>query len=123
MEEIEQRLKEATANCLAAHAEWHGNRKDSGTREKLMESVHELRKVAARLEIEIAISERDEMAAKPIPIPPHRSSNRKRGEDFNNGGDEGNQQHNQRPARTEGLRPRRKMGGGNDPQGNVDPQE
>lgn len=90
MEEIEQRLKEATEICLVSHAAWCKNRKDSQTREKLMEAVHELRKVAARLEIEIAISERDEMAAKPIPIPPHRSAKRRRqegeeGEDFSQG--------------------------------------
>ena len=63
MDNIEDRLKEATGNCLTSHAEWDKNRKDSKTRETLMEAVHELRKVAARLEIEIAISERDEMAA------------------------------------------------------------
>jgi len=49
------------------------------TRESLLEAVHELRKVAARMEIEIAVSERDQMTQKPIPIPPHRSS-RKRGQ-------------------------------------------
>ncbi len=77
MEDIENRLKEATNNCLAAHGEWSKDKKESKTREALMEAVHELRKVAARLEIEIAISERDEMASKPIPIPSHRSNKRK----------------------------------------------
>lgn len=125
MEEIEQRLQEATANCLAAHTEWNKNRKDSATREKLMESVHELRKVAARLEIEIAISERDEMAAKPIPIPPHRSSNRRRGGavDDNIGNDAGDAQPQERkPARSaaEGLRPRRRTGTGQQNPGNAD---
>ena len=80
MEDVEKRLKEATDNCLTSHAEWTNNRKDSKARESLMEAVHELRKVAARLEIEIAISERDEMASKPIPIPPHRSKQRKHAE-------------------------------------------
>jgi hypothetical protein len=83
MEDIEKRLREATDICLASHAEWATNRKNGQTREKLMEAVHELRKVAARLEIEMAISERDEMAAKPIPIPPHRASSKRRpGDDY-----------------------------------------
>ncbi len=80
MEEIEKRLSEATAACLATHAEWAKDKKNGATREGLMEAVHELRKVAARLEIEMAVSERDEMAAKPIPIPPHRASKRRPGE-------------------------------------------
>lgn len=80
MEEIEKRLSEATAACLATHAEWAKDKKNGATRESLMEAVHELRKVAARLEIEMAVSERDEMAAKPIPIPPHRASKRRPGE-------------------------------------------
>jgi hypothetical protein len=80
MEEIEKRLREATDACLAAHTDWAVNKKNGPTREKLMEAVHELRKVAARLEIELAVSERDEMAAKPIPIPPHRASRKRPGD-------------------------------------------
>ena len=117
MDDIEKRLKEATDICLSTHSEWSKNKKDSKTRESLMEAVHELRKVAARLEIEIAISERDEMASKPIPIPPHRSSKRKaQGSD---GGDDnrGNQDFGDqdgRPARGGGGsgKPRRKTGTG-----------
>lgn len=114
MEDVEQRLKEATDNCLASHAEWTNNRKDSKARERLMEAVHELRKVAARLEIEIAISERDEMASKPIPIPPHRSKQRKSQEDFaddssgignSGGGNGGGGGGSPQPSR--GRRPRR----------------
>lgn len=76
MDEIEKRLREATDACITSYDGWRKAPKDGEVREKLMEAVHELRKVAARLEIEIAISERDEMAARPIPIPPHRSSRR-----------------------------------------------
>lgn len=124
MEEIEQRLKVATENCLKAHEEWAKNRKDGRTREQLMESVHELRKVAARLEIEIAISERDEMAAKPIPIPPHRSSNKRRrpeGGDDDAGNNAGNVGSDRPPYQHQGgpgggqpshnRPPRRKLGG------------
>lgn len=76
MDEIEKRLRDATDACITTYDAWRKNAKDGTVRENLMEAVHELRKVAARLEIEMAISERDEMAARPIPIPPHRSSRR-----------------------------------------------
>ena len=74
MDEIEKRLREATDACIASYDAWRQNQKEGGTREALMEAMHELRKIAARLEIEIAVSERDEMTSRPIPIPPHRSS-------------------------------------------------
>lgn len=83
-DEIEKRLSDASESCIKSYAAWRKAPKESSSRESLMEAVHELRKVAARLEIEIAISERDEMAARPIPIPPHRSSRRGGGE----GGDD-----------------------------------
>lgn len=82
MDEIEKRLSEASEACIKSYAAWRKDPKEGTNREVLMEAVHELRKVAARLEIEIAISERDEMAARPIPIPPHRSSRRGGGNDF-----------------------------------------
>lgn len=102
MEDIEQRLKEATENCLKAHGEWKDEQKDSSKRESLMDSVHELRKVAARLEIMVAISERDQMASKPIPIPAHKSQ--KKGSPEDKGGNEGN--------RSEGASSGGRSGGG-----------
>ena len=80
MDEIEQRLRTATENCINSYDAWSKNQKDGEVREKLMEAVHELRKVAARLENGIAISKRDEMAARPIPIPPHRASRKQQGD-------------------------------------------
>jgi hypothetical protein len=80
MDEIEQRLRDATDNTIKFYQGWRTQQKDGKAREDLMEAVHELRKVAARLEIEIAISERNEMAAKPIPIPPHRAARKRPGE-------------------------------------------
>jgi len=74
MDEIQKRLQDATDNCLKAHKAWFDDKKNAQTREGLMECLHELRKVAARLEIEVAISERDQMGARPIPIPSHKSS-------------------------------------------------
>ena len=79
MDEIETRLKEAADNCIKAYESWSGQKKNHEARERLQEATHELRKVAARLEIEIAVSERDDMTSRPIPIPPHRSSNRRPG--------------------------------------------
>jgi len=79
MDEIEKRLREGADNCIKFYEGWRSNEKDSRAREQLLEAVHELRKVAARMEIEMAISERDEMAARPIPIPPHRASHKRHG--------------------------------------------
>ena len=79
MDEIETRLKEAADACIKAYESWSGQKKNHAARETLQEATHELRKVAARLEIEIAVSERDDMTQRPIPIPPHRSSNRRPG--------------------------------------------
>lgn len=104
MDDIEKRLKEATDSCLKSHGEWDKNKKDSKARENLMESVHELRKVAARLEIEMAISERDEMASKPIPIPAHRSNKRKQQD---NSGDDN---RGNKGAPQGGKPPRKKTG-------------
>lgn len=73
-QDVQQRLKEATEHCLSCYAAWTKDKKDAKSREKIMEAVHELRKVAARLEIELAVSERDQMSSNPIPIPPHRSA-------------------------------------------------
>lgn len=77
MDEIAQRLKTASESCIQCYEAWEGKKKDTAVREALLEAVHDLRKVAARLEIEIAVSERDERASKPLPIPPHRSSQKR----------------------------------------------
>lgn len=79
MDEIEQRLRASTDACITSYEAWRSKQKDGAAREALLEAVHELRKVASRLEIEMAVSERNEMAGKPLPIPPHRSSRRPRG--------------------------------------------
>ena len=80
MEDIQQRLRATADACITSYDAWSKNKKEGGVRETLMEAVHELRKVAARLEIEIAVNERDEMASRPIPIPPHRASRKPGGD-------------------------------------------
>ncbi len=77
MDEIGQRLKETSDNCIKCFEAWSKDKKNADVSEALQESVHELRRVASRLEIELAVSERDESVQKPIPIPPHRDANRR----------------------------------------------
>ncbi|MGH1403470.1 MAG: hypothetical protein ACRBDL_04445 [Alphaproteobacteria bacterium] len=77
MDEIQTRLQETSQNCLAAYNEWVGQKQDSKAQEGLGSAIHELRKVSSRLEIELAISERDQMTSKPLPIPAHRANNKK----------------------------------------------
>ena len=74
MDEIERRLREVSDTCVKAYLDWQASKKDLGSREVLQDAIHELRKVSARLEIEIAVSEREEMQSRPIPIPPHRAT-------------------------------------------------
>ncbi len=125
MEDIGQRLQESVAQCLRSYEAWSKSKRESGNREALQEAVHELRKVAARLEIEIAASERDETAQRPLPIPPHRSSKRRPGgEDMtefgsdtddnagNTASSEGNDHQPQQHQRQE-----RSHSGGNRPHG------
>lgn len=77
-DKIGDRLRETSTRCLTAFEGWLTDEKDPKKREELRESIHELRKVSSRLEIEMAVSERDEVAQKPIPIPPHRAARGRR---------------------------------------------
>jgi len=77
MSDVKQRLQETTMSCLEAYDKWSDDQQDSSNRESLQEAVHELRKVAARLEIDIALSDRDGGRNKSIPIPKHRSASKK----------------------------------------------
>jgi hypothetical protein len=81
MDEIETRLKETSDNCFKSYESWRKDQKNASTREALQDAVHELRKVASRLEIELAVSDRNEMVQKPIPIPPHRDAKHRGGND------------------------------------------
>ena len=74
MDEIEQRLRETSENCFKSYEAWRKDQKNGSVRETLQDAIHELRKVASRLEIELAVSERNELTQKPIPIPPHRDA-------------------------------------------------
>ena len=102
-EETGKRLKDASAQCLKCYESWKKEQDSGDSREDLMEALHELRKVAARVEIELAIGERREMTAKPIPIPVHRSARRHSG---SNNDDIGNRVE----SRPSGPRPQRSGG-------------
>lgn len=84
MENTQERLKETAEACIKAYEAWGGSKKNLEARERLQEAVHELRKVAARLEIEVAVSERDEMTQRPIPVPPHRASKQRSADNIGN---------------------------------------
>ena len=95
--DIEQRLRETTQACIDTYEQWSGDKYDAPKREELQEAVHELRKVASRLEIEMAAAERDEMNKKPIPMPSHRATRGKGAEDSdsqNTNGDNNNARNN-----------------------------
>lgn len=87
-ENIKERLEETSKNCIEAFSAWNDNKKDAKTQEGLQSAIHELRKVSSRLEIELAISERDQMTAKPLPIPSHRSNSKASGNNILEGEDQ-----------------------------------
>lgn len=130
MDEIEKRLRESTDACIKGFEAWVKASKSLESREALMEAMHEVRKVVSRLEIEIAISERDRLGSRPLPIPPHRSQKKRGGEggaedvDFNraddfDGEEAGQQQGGEGQPRRHGSggggrgrRPMHRSGGG-----------
>ncbi len=76
MDDIQTRLEETSKNCLEAHKIWVEKKGDKKAQEDLHVAIHDLRKVSSRLEIDLAISERDQSVSKPLPIPAHRSANK-----------------------------------------------
>ncbi len=90
MEEIEARLKETSQECLKAYEAWASKKQDKKTQEDLHNAIHELRRVSSRLEIELAVSERDQLASKPLPIPSHRSTHKGSSTSILDSGDDDN---------------------------------
>ncbi len=74
MPDIEDRLKQTSERCLKAYSAWNSEKNDSKTIEELRVSIHELRKVSSRLEIDMAVSERQQSSNKALPIPTHPDS-------------------------------------------------
>ena len=77
MDEIKERLQTTSQNCFVTYEAWAADKKNTKLREDVQEAVHELRKVASRLEIEVAVSERSEHSHKSMPIPSHRNSQKR----------------------------------------------
>lgn len=74
-----KRMADCGAACVAAWQAWQGKRRDTQARETLANAVHDLRRALARLEIDMAVSERENMTQRPLPIPAHRSARRDEG--------------------------------------------
>ncbi len=111
MDEIEKRLRESTDACIKSFEDWVKASKSLESREVLMETMHEVRKVISRVEIEIAISERDRLGSRPIPIPAHRSQRKREGGEDAGGDDQENYNFDeQQPQMVGGGQ----GGGGND---------
>jgi len=103
-EEIETRLKDCSEGCLTTYKDWCGNEKDHSKREALSEALHELRKVCARLEIEMAASEREEQKTAPLPVPPHKASRGANAHDnAGNRGNGGNGGNDAQPPKSKGT--------------------
>lgn len=77
-ETTSQRLQETAAKCLSSLDAWNNDLTDENARETLQDAVHELRKVTSRLEIDIAMNDRKNTNAKPMPIPEHKSKMEKK---------------------------------------------
>ncbi len=68
--DVQVRLRETAENCIRHYESWRAGN-DGET--ELTNGLHELRRVLARIEIELAASHADETAQRPIPIPLHRA--------------------------------------------------
>ena len=105
MDDIKDRLKDCSEKALESYEAWHGEKKLE-QREDLQEAIHELRKVASRVEIEIAMSERSSGSSKQIPIPSHRSNSKSKDAVESILPDEGNTEAKPEKKQT-GRRPQR----------------
>lgn len=136
MDEVTKRLHDNAEKCIKSYEAWQADKKDVSARESLNESLHELRRATAALEIDMIREERMSGTARPMPTPGHRSA-RKQDDDFGNanddignrGGDEGGgngggggeqrgpRRHgggHRQGGRSSGPRPQRDNNGGNE---------
>lgn len=104
MEDTAKRLQETTETCFNALEAWTSDKKSGPNKENLNDSLHELRKVLARIEIDMALSESKGSGGK-IPIPSHRANQKHQHETDDNGN--GNGDNNNRPRRKRNPRPKK----------------
>ncbi len=69
----EARLRETARGCLVAYRGWRQGPGEVSI-QTLNDAVHDLRKVLARIEIDMSASRREEQGVRPIPVPPHRAA-------------------------------------------------
>jgi len=105
---IEDRLKETSAICLETYVAWSKDKKDTSAYQSLHSAVHELRKVASRLEIELASSERDSAPRKNIKPPQHKTTKAPVSNDADDGAQESS---NDRPRQRRTRKPKAASGG------------
>jgi hypothetical protein len=72
----EARLRETARGCLVAYRGWRLTPGETSI-QTLNDAVHDLRKVLARIEIDMSATRRDEQCLRPIPVPPHRAARRR----------------------------------------------
>lgn len=99
MSDVKERLQTTATTCLESYDAWVNDSKDNAKRETLQDAIHEVRKVMSRLEIDMAVSERDS-GGRPLPIPEHRSSPQGGDDDGQPNNNKGGQkrQRSRRPA-------------------------
>ncbi len=106
-DEVTNRLKDCSEACVKAWEAWNKDRKNANAREDLQDAVHELRKVASRLEIELATSDQ-KASQKPMPIPSHRDKGRVQSPD-NNGNSNNGDGGDDKPVKKHKLPPRKTL--------------
>ena len=87
MDEVSKRLHDAAEKCIKSYEAWQSDKKDVSARESLNESLHELRRAPAALEIDMIREERMAGGVRPMPTPGHRSA-RKQDDEFGNANDD-----------------------------------
>lgn len=125
MDEVGKRLHDAAEKCIKSYEAWQADKKNQPARESLNESLHELRRATAALEIDMIREERLAGGSRPMPTPAHRSMRKQDDEgggandDIGNRGgfDEGHAPssgggHDRGPRRSGGGRPGGRPGGG-----------
>ena len=118
MDEVGKRLHDAAEKCIKSYESWQTDKKDQSAREQLNESLHELRRATAALEIDMIREERLAGGGnRPMPTPTHRSA-RKQDDDGGNGANDdignrgGGDDHHAPSGGGHDRGPRRTGGGG-----------
>lgn len=118
MDEVGKRLHDAAEKCIKSYEAWQADKKDQSARESLNESLHELRRATAALEIDMIREERLAGGNRPMPTPVHRSARKQdddtgganddignRGPEEGGGGHSSGGGHDRGPRRSGGHRP------------------